>query len=541
MSEATSLANQQFDYIIIGAGSAGCVLANRLSADPQNRVCLLEAGPEDSLPWIHLPIGYGKTMWDARVNWKLNTAPEPGMNNREIYWPRGKCLGGSSSINGLIFIRGQKEDYDQWRDLGNVGWGWDDVLPYFKKAEGNDRLGEPLHSRDGPLKASSIPKKHPLVEAFKLAANALGVPTTDDFNNLTQEGVGYYQLSTHKGLRCSTAVAYLRPARKRQNLTVLTNSQATRILFTDRKASGVELFHQGKKITLQANKEVLLCAGAIQSPQLLQLSGIGPAKLLQELNIPLIQDLPGVGENLQDHLQYRLIYELNQPISTNDQLRSIVGKVKMGLDWLLFRGGPLSIGINQGGLFTKVMPTSTRPDIQFHLGTLSADMAGGTVHPFSGFTMSVCQLRPESRGSVRIQSPDPLVPPRIVANYLDTQYDRDISIAAIKFARSITQTQPLSNLIAREVKPNNPQSNEDILAFCRETGATIFHPSGTCKMGPDDDSMAVVDTDLRVRGVSGLRVIDCSVMPRLVSGNTNWPVVMIAEKAADIINYQSLI
>ena len=541
MSEATSLANQQFDYIIIGAGSAGCVLANRLSADPQNRVCLLEAGPEDSLPWIHLPIGYGKTMWDARVNWKLNTAPEPGMNNREIYWPRGKCLGGSSSINGLIFIRGQKEDYDQWRDLGNVGWGWDDVLPYFKKAEGNDRLGEPLHSRDGPLKASSIPKKHPLVEAFKLAANALGVPTTDDFNNLTQEGVGYYQLSTHKGLRCSTAVAYLRPARKRSNLTVLTNSQATRIVFTGRKASGVELFHQGKKITLQANKEVLLCAGAIQSPQLLQLSGIGPAKLLQELNIPLIQDLPGVGENLQDHLQYRLIYELNQPISTNDQLRSIVGKVKMGLDWLLFRGGPLSIGINQGGLFTKVMPTSTRPDIQFHLGTLSADMAGGTVHPFSGFTMSVCQLRPESRGSVRIQSPDPLVPPRIVANYLDTQYDRDISIAAIKFARSITQTQPLSNLIAREVKPNNPQSNEDILAFCRETGATIFHPSGTCKMGPDDDSMAVVDTDLRVRGVSGLRVIDCSVMPRLVSGNTNWPVVMIAEKAADIINYQSLI
>ena len=541
MSEAASLTNQQFDYIIIGAGSAGCVLANRLSANPQNRVCLLEAGPEDSLPWIHLPIGYGKTMWDARVNWKLNTAPEPGMNNREIYWPRGKCLGGSSSINGLIFIRGQKEDYDQWRDLGNVGWGWDDVLPYFKKAEGNDRLGEPLHSQEGPLKASSIPKKHPLVEAFKLAANALGVPTTDDFNNLTQEGVGYYQLSTHKGLRCSTAVAYLRPARKRSNLTVLTNSQATQILFTDRKASGVELFHKGKKTTLLANKEVLLCAGAIQSPQLLQLSGIGPAKLLQEFNIPLIQDLPGVGENLQDHLQYRLIYELNQPISTNDQLRSIFGKVKMGLDWLLFRGGPLSIGINQGGLFTKVMPTSSKPDIQFHLGTLSADMAGGQVHPFSGFTMSVCQLRPESRGYVRIQSADPLVRPRIVANYLDTQYDRDISIAAIKFARSITQTQPLSNLIAREVKPNNPKSNEEILAFCRETGATIFHPSGTCKMGPDDDSMAVVDADLRVRGVTGLRVIDCSVMPRLVSGNTNWPVVMIAEKAADIINYQLLI
>ena len=421
----------QFDYIVVGAGSSGCVLANRLSTDEVNSVCLVEAGPKDSSPWIHLPIGYGKTMWDPKVNWKFETEPDPGMNQRKIYWPRGKCLGGSSSINGLIFIRGQKEDYDGWKKLGNTGWGWDDVLPYFKRAEGNDRLGEPLHSKTGPLKASSIPKKHPLVESFIKSAVRLGVPETDDFNNLTQEGVGYYQLSTHKGLRCSTAVAYLNPIKKRSNLSILTDSQVMRIVFEGRRAVAVELIRHGQKQTIRANKEIILSAGALQSPQILQLSGIGPAALLREFNIPIIQDLPGVGENLQDHLQYRLIYELNQPISTNVELSSLFGKIKIGLDWLLYRGGPLSIGINQGGLFTKVMDSSLTPDIQFHMATLSADMAGGNVHPFPGFTMSVCQLRPESRGYVRIQSADPLVPPKMVANYLDTEHDREISVAAV--------------------------------------------------------------------------------------------------------------
>jgi choline dehydrogenase len=421
----------QFDYIVVGAGSSGCVLANRLSTDEVNSVCLVEAGPKDSSPWIHLPIGYGKTMWDPKVNWKFETEPDPGMNQRKIYWPRGKCLGGSSSINGLIFIRGQKEDYDGWKKLGNTGWGWDDVLPYFKRAEGNDRLGEPLHSKTGPLKASSIPKKHPLVESFIKSAVNLGVPETDDFNNLTQEGVGYYQLSTHKGLRCSTAVAYLNPIKKRSNLSILTDSQVMRIVFEGRRAVAVELIRHGQKQTIRANKEIILSAGALQSPQILQLSGIGPAALLREFNIPIIQDLPGVGENLQDHLQYRLIYELNQPISTNVELSSLFGKIKIGLDWLLYRGGPLSIGINQGGLFTKVMDSSLTPDIQFHMATLSADMAGGNVHPFPGFTMSVCQLRPESRGYVRIQSADPLVPPKMVANYLDTEHDREISVAAV--------------------------------------------------------------------------------------------------------------
>ena len=527
--------DNQFDYIVVGAGSSGCVLANRLSNEDVNSVCLIEAGPKDSSPWIHLPIGYGKTMWDPKVNWKFETEPDPGMNQRKIYWPRGKCLGGSSSINGLIFIRGQKEDYDGWKDRGNTGWGWDDVLPYFKRAEGNDRLGEPLHSQTGPLKASSIPKKHPLVESFIKSAVNLGVPETDDFNNLTQEGVGYYQLSTHKGLRCSTAVAYLNPIKSRSNLTILTDSQVMRIIFEGRRAVAIELMRHGKKQTIRANKEIILSAGALQSPQILQLSGIGPAALLREFNIPIIQDLPGVGENLQDHLQYRLIYELNQPISTNVELSSLFGKVKIGLDWLLFRGGPLSIGINQGGLFTKVMDSSLSPDIQFHMATLSADMAGGNVHPFPGFTMSVCQLRPESRGHVRIQSTDPLVPPKMVANYLATEHDRNTSVEAVKFARKIAQTEPLKSLITREIKPNNPQSDADLLEFCRNNGATIFHPTGTCQMGPDSDPMAVLDSELRVRGVTGLRVVDCSAMPTLPSGNTNWPAVMMAEKAADFI------
>ena len=530
-----TMEHQSFDYIIVGGGSSGSVLANRLSENPQISVCLLEAGPKDWSPWIHLPIGYAKTMWDPRFNWKFETEPEPAMNDRPIYWPRGKTLGGSSSINGLIFIRGQKEDYDGWRDLGNPGWGWDDVLPYFKKAEGNDRLGEPLHSKTGPLKASSIPKKHPLVEAFIKAANALNVPKTEDFNNLTQEGVGYYQLSTHKGLRCSAAVAYLRPAKQRSNLTILTNSQVSKVIFENRKAVGVEFIQQGSKKTIRSTKEVILSAGAIQSPQILQLSGVGPAKLLQEFNIPVVHDLPGVGENLQDHLQFRLIYELNQPISTNIQLSSWFGQLKMGLDWLLFRGGPLSIGINQGGLFTRVMKDSKTPDIQFHMATLSADMAGGKVHPFSGFTMSVCQLRPESRGYVRIQSADPLSPPKMVANYLATQLDRDTSVAAVNFARKIAQTEPMRSLVTREVKPNKPQSDEEILEFCRNTGATIFHPTGTCQMGPDSNPMAVLDSSLRVRGVEGLRVVDCSAMPTVPSGNTNWPAVMLGERAADLI------
>ena len=529
---------EEFDYVIVGAGSAGCVMAHGLSQNGRFRVCLLEAGPSDHSFWIHLPIGYGKTMWDARVNWKFETEPEPGMQQRRIYWPRGKVLGGSSSINGLIFIRGQREDYEAWAQAGNSGWGWDDVLPYFRRAEGNTRLGGPLHGQEGPLKVSSIETPHPLVEAFIASAQALGVPRSEDFNGLDQEGVGYYQLTTHRGLRCSTARAYLKPARKRANLEVRTQAQATGVVMdaSQRRATGVRYLQHGHLRTVRARREVILCAGALQSPQLLQLSGIGPARLLQEHGIPVVHALPGVGENLQDHLQIRLIEEANCPLSTNDALRTWWGRARLGLQWALLRSGPLAIGINQGGLFTRVMPGAATPDIQFHFSTLSADMAGGQVHPFSGFTLSVCQLRPQSRGHVRIRSADPLQAPAMQPLYLSHEADCQTAVAAVRYARRLAATDPLRSLIAREHRPGaQAHSDAEILDFCRAYGATIFHPSGTCKMGPDSDPMAVLTPRLQVRGVQGLRVVDCSAMPTLVSGNTNFPAVMMAEKAVDLV------
>ncbi|WP_326543981.1 GMC family oxidoreductase [Pseudorhodoferax sp.] len=523
-----------FDYIVVGAGSAGAVLAARLSQDPAVRVLLLEAGPPDRSFWIHLPIGYGKTMWSRTYNWCFETEPDPYMNGRRIYWPRGKTLGGSSSINGLIYIRGQREDYDDWAAQGNRGWGYDDLLPYFKRSEGNQRGADAWHGADGPLKVSDIGARHPLIEAFIEGAAQTGVPRNDDFNGATQEGAGYYQLTTHRGWRCSTAKAYLVPARSRPNLVVRTDAQASGLVMQGRRASGVRYRQGGQMREAAARAEVLLCAGALQSPQLLQLSGIGPAALLRQHGIPVLHELPGVGENLQDHLQIRLGFEATQPITTNDQLRTLWGQAGIGLQWLLQRKGPLAIGINQGGCFMRALPEAPRPDIQFHVATLSADMAGGKPHPWSGFTLSVCQLRPESRGFVRIQSPDPLQPPAMLANYLSTELDRRTAVAAVKAARAIAQAPAMRPFVKREVKPGPAAlDDEALLQFCRESGATIFHPSGTCKMGHDD--MAVVDERLRVHGIQALRVIDCSVMPTLVSGNTNAPVVAMAEKAADMI------
>jgi choline dehydrogenase len=526
--------SRTYDFVIVGAGSAGCVLANRLSEHGRYSVCLLEAGPADRYPWIHIPIGYAKTMFHPVYNWGFYTDPDPGMNDRRIYWPRGKVFGGCSSINGLIFIRGQRADYDAWAAAGNTGWGWDDVLPYFRRAESNDLGSGPTRGTDGPLSASSIKARHPLTEGFIGAAKELGVPHIPDFNTGDQEGVGYYQLTTRKGLRCSTAVAYLNPAKRRPNLTIEAQAQAEKILFEGTRAVGVQYRQNGQSQTVKAKREVILSAGALQSPQLLQLSGIGPSPLLKKFNIAPVHVLPGVGENLQDHLQIRLIYECTQPITTNDELRSPLRKLRMGLQWLLTRSGPLAIGINQGGLFTRVLEQSDTPDIQYHFGTLSADSAGGSVHPFSGFTMSVCQLRPESRGYVRITSSDPLQPPSMQPNYLSTELDRKTVIAAVRYTRKLAATGPLKRLIRSEYRPGNEtQSDEQILEFCRQYGATIFHPSGTCKMG--NDPLAVVDARLRVHGVQGLRVVDCSIMPTLVSGNTNVPVVMIAEKASTMI------
>jgi choline dehydrogenase len=476
-------------------------------------------------------------MQHPKYNWRFYTEPEPELLNRKIYQPRGRTLGGSSSINGLVYIRGQKRDYDEWRDLGNPGWGWDDVLPYFRKLETNDQGASATRGDGGPMHATTVPAGHELVDAFIAASERLGVPRTKDFNDGRQEGVGYIQVSTKNGFRCSTAVAYLKPARNRENLHIETEAFATKVLFQGRRATGVQYIRGGQKLEVSANREVLLCAGAIQSPQLLQLSGVGPAGLLSELGIKPVLVSPGVGENLQDHLQVRLMYEVTRPITTNDAIRSLTGKARMGLQWLLKRSGPLALGINHGGMFCRALPDENpTPDIQFHFAALSADSTAGDVHDFPGCTYSICQLRPESRGSIRIRSTEVSEAPRIQMNYLSTETDRRTTVAGVKFARKVAATEPMASLMKREYRPGqNVRTDDEILHFCREYGTTIFHPSGTAKMGPASDPMAVVDSQLRVKGLDGLRVIDCSIMPTLVSGNTNIPTVMIAEKAADMI------
>ncbi len=523
-----------FDYVIVGAGSAGCVLANRLSADGKYSVLLLEAGPRDRYLWIHIPIGYAKTMFNADYNWCFYTEPDPGMNGRKIYWPRGKVLGGSSAINGLIYIRGQPQDYDRWEALGNPGWGWDDVLPYFIKSERNQRGPSAYHGARGEIGVSDVGEPHELAEAFIAACQQAGVRRNNDFNGKHQEGAGYYQLTTWRGWRCSTAVGYLRPARRRPNLRVETQAHATRIIFEGERAIGVVYRQGGETREARVQRELLLCAGAIQSPQLLQLSGVGDAEQLKAHGISVVRHLPGVGRNLQDHLQVRLIHRCAKPVTTNDDMRSAWRKLKMGLKYVLFRSGPLAIGINQAGAFVRTHPRVATPDVQFHFAALSADMPGAPLHEFSGFTSSVCQLRPESRGTVQLKSVDPLEPPAMQPNYLSAEADRRAIIAALKVARKIAAAPALKAYVVDEYLPGaGVQADEDLLEFARNTGVTIFHPSGTCKMGSDPE--AVVDARLRVRGLAGLRVVDCSIIPTLVSGNTHAPVVMIAEKGADMI------
>ncbi|MBE0702695.1 MAG: GMC family oxidoreductase N-terminal domain-containing protein, partial [Afipia sp.] len=461
-------ASDQFDYIVVGAGSAGCVLANRLSADGRHKVLLLEAGPKDNYLWIHIPIGYGKTMFHKAYNWGFYTDPEPNMKDRRIYWPRGRGLGGSSSINGLIFVRGQRQDYDHWAQLGNTGWDWKSVLPYFMKSEHNSRGASATHSDKGPLWSSDIGGKHELMEAIIRGANEIGVPRNDDFNSGDQEGVGYYQLFTHNGWRISSAVAYLKPARDRANLRIETDAHTTGVILEGRRAVGVRYIQNGVVREARAAREVILSAGSLQSPQILQLSGIGPASLLQRRGVKVVHDLPGVGQNLQDHLQLRLMYKVSKPITTNDDLRTLFSQAKIGLQWLLTRTGPLGIGINQGGLFTKILPGSETPDIQFHFGTLSADMAGGKPHPWSGCTFSVCQLRPESRGSVEIKSTDPMEPPSMRPNYLDAETDRICAVESIKYARRLASTSALKPYLVEEYKPGADVSTDDeILDFAR--------------------------------------------------------------------------
>jgi choline dehydrogenase len=505
-----------FDYVVVGAGTAGCVMANRLTEDGKRSVLLLEAGPPDTNPWIHVPIGYGKTMHHAVLNWGFWTEAAPNMNGRRIYWPRGRTLGGSSAVNGLIQIRGQPEDFDAWEAAGASGWNARQVEPYFQRS---------LEM----VSVTRIADRSELVDAFIRGCDDLGIPANDDFNGARQEGAGYLHLTTRNGRRCSAATAYLKPARGRSNLTVRTGAHVSRILFEGKRAVGVQY---GSEKMLAG--EVILSAGAIQSPQLLQLSGIGPVRLLSSLGIPVVADLPGVGENLQDHLALRLVYKCTKPITTNDALRNVWAKGLTGLKYVLSRRGPMAIGVMTAGMITRVLPDAKTPDIQFFLSTVSAEERGAEPHPFSAFTLVYYPMRPESRGSVRIRSREALQAPTIQPNYLATEYDRRIMIEGTKLARRLVGTPSLAPYVREEYKPGRAvASDAQILEAIRNTGSSGYHPVGTCRMGIDAD--AVVDPRLRVRGVEGLRVVDASVMPLLVSGNTNAATFMIAEKAADVI------
>ncbi|MDG1353052.1 MAG: choline dehydrogenase [Sulfitobacter sp.] len=524
------------DFIIVGAGSAGCVLANRLSANPRNKVILLEAGGRDWNPWIHIPVGYFKTIHNPAVDWCYKTEPDPGLNGRSLDWPRGKVLGGSSSLNGLLYVRGQPQDYDRWRQMGNVGWGWDDVLPLFKRAENNERGADEFHGDDGPLSVSNMRIQRPITDAWVAAAQAAGYPFNPDYNGETQEGVGFFQLTARNGRRCSTAVAYLNPARSRGNLQIITHAQVEKVVIEGKRATGVQYTDKsGTLHTLKAAKEIILSGGAINSPQLLMLSGIGEAEHLQDNGITVQADLKGVGKNMQDHLQARLVYKTHEP-TLNDEVSSLLGQAKIGLRYITSRSGPMTMAASLATGFMKTRHDIETPDIQFHVQPLSAENPGKGADKFSAFTMSVCQLRPESRGEIRLASADGRAYPRIIPNYLSTQTDCQTVVAGVNIARRIARHAPLTEKIATEYRPNPALDIEDYdatLGWARNNTASIYHPTGTCKMG--DDTAAVVDARLRVHGIAGLRVADCSIMPEIVSGNTNAPAIMIGEKASDLV------
>ena len=529
--------NTDYDYIIVGAGSAGCVLANRLSKNPKNKVLLLEAGGKDNYIWIHIPVGYLYCMGNPRTDWGFKTSKQKGLNGRQINYPRGRVLGGCSSINGMIYMRGQANDYDAWRDMGNSGWGWDDVLPYFKKSEDYYAGADDYHGTGGEWRVEKQRLSWEILDAYRDAAQEAGIDKIEDFNSGNNEGSSYFRVNQKNGWRWNTSKGFLRPVMQRANLTVVTQAQAQRVIFDGKRACGVEVNIKGSTVTYQTHHlhgEVILCAGTIGSPQILELSGIGNPVHLNKAGIDVVHQSNEVGENLQDHLQLRVAFRVENVATLNQRAGSLLGRIGIGLEYLWSRKGPMSMAPSQLGIFAKSSPEVETADLEFHVQPLSLEKFGDPLHPFPAFTASVVPLRPQSRGSSHIESADPLAHPIINPNYLSHDGDKRVAANAIRLARTIAQQAVMEKYNPIEIKPGQTyQSDIDLAKVAGEIGTTIFHPVGTCRMGADDK--AVVDIDLRVNGVSGLRVVDASIMPTITSGNTNSPTIMIAEKAADII------
>ncbi|MBH3425966.1 GMC family oxidoreductase [Pseudomonas gessardii] len=529
-----TIAPAQYDYVVVGAGPAGCLLANRLSANPAHRVLLLEAGGRDNYPWIHIPVGYLFCIGNPRTDWCFKTEAQPGLQGRALSYPRGKVLGGCSSINGMIYMRGQAGDYDGWAAEGNPGWAWDDVLPLFKHSENHFAGASPLHGDNGEWRVEQQRLHWPILDAFREAAKQSGIASIDDFNQGDNEGCGYFQVNQKSGVRWNAAKAFLKPIRQRANLTVLTGVEVDRVLLEHGRASAVVGRQQGQAVTWQAHKEIILCAGAVGSPGILQRSGIGPASVLKPLGIEVRHELPGVGGNLQDHLQLRLIYKLENARTLNQIAGSVWGKMGMGLQYLYDRSGPLSMAPSQLGAFARSGPEQTSANLEYHVQPLSLERFGEPLHTFPAFTASVCDLRPQSRGRIDIRSADPAAAPLIQPNYLSHPEDLRVAAAAIRLTRRIVGAQALRPFNPVEYLPGEAlQSDEQLQEAAARIGTTIFHPVGTCRMGHGQD--AVVDAQLRVHGVPGLRIADASIMPRITSGNTCSPTLMIAEKAAQLI------